>query len=87
MPADYGRSYAKHPRKAAMKLVWVEAQCRRARARGDQAEADQWDVARGQLEALLARLARCRCCGRPLRDPVSVAAGIGPECRKQDRTR
>jgi hypothetical protein len=83
MPVDYARTYGRRPGKAAQKLAWVAEQCRRARARGDQTEADQWDAARGELEALLARIGACRRCGRLLRDPVSVAAGIGPECRRK----
>jgi rubrerythrin len=82
VPVDYARSYAKKPVKAALKLAWVTEQCRRARARGDHEEADQWDSARGQLEALLAGLHRCRVCGRALYDPDSVHAGIGPECAR-----
>jgi hypothetical protein len=83
MPVDYARTYGRKPTKAARKLAWVTEQCRRARARGDQREADQWDAARAELEALLGRLGRCRCCGRELHDPVSVADGIGPECRRR----
>lgn len=26
--------------------------------------------------------AMCRSCGRPLQDPESVAAGLGPKCRR-----
>lgn len=84
MPPDYARSYANHPGKAARKLRWVRLQLAAAVAAGDQATADQWDDARGQLEALLNSWGRCRCCGRLLRDPQSVAAGIGPECRRGD---
>ena len=80
MPVDWSRTYRTKPTKAARKLAWVTEQCRRARARGDHQEADQWDAARGELEALLATLHRCRKCGRELWDPASVAAGIGPEC-------
>lgn len=29
--------------------------------------------------------ARCRCCGRPLSDPASIAAGIGPVCAVRGR--
>lgn len=25
---------------------------------------------------------RCRSCGRPLQDPESIAAGLGPKCRR-----
>lgn len=28
---------------------------------------------------------RCRVCGRVLRHPASVAAGIGPSCRRRER--
>lgn len=80
MPIDYARTYAAHPGKAARKLRWVRLQLAAARAAGDTHAADQWDDARGQLEALLNAVGRCRCCGRLLRDPVSVKAGIGPEC-------
>lgn len=83
MPVDYARTYSRRPVKAALKLAWVTEQCRRARARGDHHEADQWDDARGQLEALLAGLHRCRCCGRTLTDPASIGAGIGPECQRK----
>jgi hypothetical protein len=84
MPVDYARTYANHPAKAARKLKWIEKQILLARKAGDQKTADQWDDARGQLEALLAQLKRCRVCGRALFDPRSVAAGIGPECRRED---
>lgn len=83
MPADYARTYAAHPGKAARKLRWVCLQLAAARAAGDERTADQWDDARGQLEALLNNSGRCRCCGRTLRDPASVKAGIGPECAKE----
>ena len=83
MPVDYTRTYGTKPIKAARKLAWVTEQCRRARLRGDQHEADQWDAARGELEALLAGLHRCRICGRELSDPASITAGIGPECNRK----
>lgn len=85
MPVDYARTYASHPGKAARKLRWVRLRLEAALAAGDQAEADLWDDARGQLEALLAAWGRCRSCGRLLRDPESVRAGIGPECVKGAR--
>lgn len=31
--------------------------------------------------------ARCRSCGRELRDPESIAAGLGPVCRRALRHR
>lgn len=80
MPVDYARSYGAHPAKAARKLRWVGLQLAAARAAGDQKAVDQWDDARGQLEALLTELGRCRLCGRLLQNPQSIAAGIGPEC-------
>lgn len=80
MAPDYARSYANHPGKAARKLRWVRLQLAAAQAAGDQKTVDQWDDARDQLEALLNSCGRCRCCGRLLRDPDSVKAGIGPEC-------
>lgn len=83
MPVDYARTYSSAPTKAARKLAWVTEQYQRARARGDQREADQWDAARGQLEALLANLNRCRRCGRTLENLASIAAGIGPECNRK----
>lgn len=83
MPVDYARTYHKTPTKAARKLAWVTEQARRARTRGDHHEADQWDAARGELEALLHHLQRCRCCGRILTDPASITAGIGPECNRK----
>lgn len=82
MPVDYARTYGDHPTKAARKLRWVHLQLAAARAAGDQSAVDQWDDARGQLETLLNQWGRCRCCGRLLRDPASVAAGIGPECAR-----
>lgn len=33
-----------------------------------------------ELEAILDAQVRCRDCGRPLRDPASVARKIGPDC-------
>ena len=83
MPVDYARTYGTKPIKAARKLAWVTEQCRRARLRGDHHEADQWDAARGELEALLAGLHRCRICGRELSDPASITVGIGPECNRK----
>ena len=44
-----------------------------ARARGDQPYA-------GKLETLPSALTRCANCGHPLRDPLSVSRGIGPDC-------
>jgi len=82
MPVDYARTYANHPNKAARKLKWVLLQLQAAMAAGDQKTADQWDDARGQLEALLDQWGRCRVCGRLLTDPQSVKARIGPECRR-----
>ena len=29
---------------------------------------------------------RCRACGRRLRDPESLATGLGPKCRRATRT-
>lgn len=54
------------------------------------AELAKPDIAPGRREALAAKRpyiarqleGRCRRCGRPLRDPSSVAEGIGPECVK-----
>ena len=35
-----------------------------------------------EFAARLRALGRCVRCGRPLENPESVAAGVGPECRK-----
>lgn len=43
----------------------------RARGRDDLAD---------QLEAELTSAGRCRRCGRPLSDPVSIERGIGSDC-------
>ena len=40
-----------------------------------------------RLEAALAVEGRCRRCGRSLRDPESVARGIGPECVTREEQR
>jgi Family of unknown function (DUF6011)/Domain of unknown function (DUF1897) len=53
---------------------------------GKLAKRAQWyrsigdDVKAEALEAQLARAHRCRRCGRPLTDPESVAAAVGPDC-------
>jgi hypothetical protein len=60
----------RHPGKLA-----VQARYWRLHGRPDVAE---------RLEAALVAGARCKRCGRTLTDPVSIAAGIGPECGKTD---
>lgn len=37
------------------------------------------------LEARLVEAGRCRCCGRELTDPDSLARGIGPTCLAKPR--
>jgi hypothetical protein len=43
------------------------------------------DVAE-RIEADLAAAGRCRRRGRTLTDPVSIAAGVGPECATKEHT-
>jgi len=59
-----------HPAKlAAQAAYW------RAHGRPDIAE---------RLEGALVAAARCKRCGRPLRDPASVADSTGPECKRKE---
>jgi hypothetical protein len=37
------------------------------------------------LEAELVARQRCKRCGRPLSDPVSMKQGVGPDCLRQLR--
>lgn len=39
--------------------------------------------AANRAEEVLARLGRCRRCGRALTDPASVERGVGPDCVKK----
>lgn len=55
-----------HPGKLARQAAYW-----RAHGRPERAE---------RLEAALVAGGRCKRCGRPLRDPVSIAAGVGPDC-------
>lgn len=59
-----------HPRKTARAAAWH-------RAHGNAGTAES-------LEAELAGAGRCKRCGRPLTDPESIAAGIGPDCRSKE---
>lgn len=57
------------PKRAAMVARYYRAQ-----GRDDDAQVlEEYNTSRGF----------CRCCGRRLTNPVSIALGIGPECRKQ----
>src|SRR5687768_16621827 len=42
-------------------------------------------IARGLARRGIAGPTKCRRCGQLLTDPVSIRAGIGPECAEQDR--
>ncbi|HEY2303913.1 MAG TPA: DUF6011 domain-containing protein [Acidimicrobiales bacterium] len=54
------------PRRAALHARWYRAQ-----GRDDEAQTlEDYNASRGF----------CKCCGRRLTNPVSVARGIGPEC-------
>jgi hypothetical protein len=50
----------------------------------------RWHRVRGnaeaaeRIEADLARLGRCKRCGRTLSEPQSVSLGIGPDCRRKE---
>jgi hypothetical protein len=62
------------PRKAAQRRTWLARQV-------DTLEA--MDAYEDELKALTEALrhqVRCRECGRPLEDPVSVARGYGGDC-------
>lgn len=61
-------------------IARVRAVVRRHRPE-DADELDQM-IALGQLE--YGRSTTCRRCGRPLSDPASIAAGIGPECAARE---
>jgi hypothetical protein len=61
----------------AIPLAKAAAAARYYRRRGEPGDAER---AEG-LEAGLAAAHRCRECGRRITDPVSVAAGVGPDCR------
>lgn len=72
--------YAKRPGLAARRLAWYEANLSKAIADGDDDRAEALAAAADQFRRLLAGLERCRRCGRELKNPVSILAGIGPEC-------
>jgi Family of unknown function (DUF6011) len=59
-------SWLANPVKGARIARWY-----RANGRTELAEA---------IEQELAATGRCRICGRPLSDPVSVERGVGPDC-------
>lgn len=50
-----------------------------ARLARSEDSADDRLAARALLVAL-AKAQRCRDCGRPLEDPVSIERGVGPDC-------
>lgn len=75
--------YRRRPVKAARRLAWLETQSRLAKERGDERDAQSFDTARAEMEALMRSIGACRRCGRPLTDPDSIAAGIGPQCVKK----
>ncbi len=94
LEAVYDRTYGSTPGKAARRLMAAavaleeaEAALEKAVAGGDDQEAEKLqdkvaEIARqvDALQGVLDRRARCRRCGRALKDPVSVARQIGPEC-------
>lgn len=79
----YGLTYGRHPRKAAQALQRARRHAQEARQAGDQAVAEEYEEIGDALEAILAKNERCRRCGRELRHPASIAAGIGPECSER----
>jgi hypothetical protein len=70
----------RHPGKIARQLAYVEAHRDAAKARGDAEALADLERRAEALAGMLARAHRCRHCGRPLEDPVSVARGIGSTC-------
>lgn len=76
----YALTYQNHPRKAAAALRRAREQAQWARQDGDLLAAQEFEEIGDALEAVLGGRRRCRACGRALQNPVSVAAGIGPEC-------
>jgi hypothetical protein len=80
--SSFARLYGRHPGKAAQRATWLRQKSTDARARGDMLEADHFDDQAARYEAVLGHLGRCRCCGRELKHPDSVKAGIGPECAR-----
>lgn len=85
LAARYVATYAHHPGKAAEAVRRARAQAQQARQEGDREAATAWEEVGDALEAELGRTGRCRRCGRTLRHPSSVAAGIGPECVGKER--
>lgn len=79
------KRYRKHPGQCAARLAQMRAAAAKARARGDRHAADRYEDEAGRLEAVLAKLGRCRRCGRTLTDPESVQYGLGPDCRGKAR--
>jgi hypothetical protein len=61
----------------------LEHPAKLARLAGYWRRRDRPDVAE-TIEADLVAAGRCRKCGRSLSDPVSIAAGIGPECASKE---
>lgn len=65
-------------KEAAVRLAYVEAELARPDIHPDKRAAFE-----GKARLYRAVLAdSCRKCGRALKDPTSLADGIGPECRK-----
>lgn len=50
---------------------------------GDGTYGQRWATMRADVVSRLGALGCCRCCGRELSDPVSVSAGIGPDCARR----
>lgn len=76
----YDRTYGRLPTKGARKLAWALVAATQASEGGDTRAASEALRHAAALQAVLDKHKRCRRCGRELRNDVSVARGIGPEC-------
>lgn len=50
------------------------------RKNGNEAAAQEWERKERTYEQELQARGRCKVCGKPLTNDVSIAAGIGPDC-------
>lgn len=70
----------RHPGKTAQQLAHYRQRLEAARAAGELGVGATLERQVGRLEGMLKAADRCRHCGRPLEDPVSIARGIGSTC-------
>lgn len=70
----------RHPGKVAGQAAHYRRRAAALRAVNNLDEAERLEAHAARLTAQLTAAERCRHCGRPLEDPVSVSRGIGSTC-------